>query len=112
MTTLVRLIDAWLLMSIIDKDRERLGEHHDSVHDRSIHNGEYMHFLKRIVEMPEAYNVEDRINSVVKELLSLKEELPETCERTVSNLIMIDRIKTKNETIDKVVEIVKKGFEL
>ena len=112
MNVLVRLIDAWLLMSIIDKDRERLKEHHNNTHDIEIHNGEYMHFLKRIVEMPEAYNVDDRINAVVNELLSLKEELPDTYERTMANLIARDRIKTKNETIDKVVEIVKKGFEL
>ena len=62
--------------------------------------------------MPEAYNVDDRINSVVSELLSLKEELPYTYERTAAILIARDRIKTKNETIDEVVEIVKKGFQL
>ena len=108
----VRLIDAWLLMSIINKDKERLKEHHNNTHDIGIHNGEYMHFLKRIAEMPEAYNIDDRINSVVNELLSLKEDLPDTFEKTMANLIDRDRIKTKNDTIDEVIEIVKKGFEL
>ena len=40
MNKFVRLIDAWLLMGIIEKDRERLKEHHISVHDIGIHNGE------------------------------------------------------------------------
>lgn len=50
----MRLIDADSLYKIIEKDKCELNNHKDG-RSRSVHNGEYSHFLKRIAEQSEIH---------------------------------------------------------
>lgn len=50
----IKLIDADRLYEIISEDQYELNNHKDPT-ARAIHNGEYAHFLRRIVEQPEVH---------------------------------------------------------
>lgn len=50
----MKLIDADILYQIIEKDKYELNNHKD-FKARTVHDGEYNHFLKRIAEQPEIH---------------------------------------------------------
>ena len=107
----VRLIDAWSLMKVINEDKRKLAEHHNNTHDVGIHNGEYNHFLKRIVEMPEAYNIDDRINDVISEinLLRLSDE---GCPYGKDSYRYKFKQEIINDVVNEIEDIIKKGLKL
>jgi hypothetical protein len=47
----MKLIDADRLFDIISKDRYEM-DAHSNPQSKSVHHGEYQHFLKRIAEQP------------------------------------------------------------
>lgn len=108
----VKLINIYDLLHIIEKDKHELNIHVEPG-TIAIHNGEYNHFIKRILEMPEYYNVEEKVNSVVSELLSEKQhELYGMYNNEMERMIAEDRMERRNEIIDDCIEIVKREFEM
>lgn len=108
----IKLINANDLYDIILKDREELNIH-ETPEGCSVHNGEYSHFLVRITQMPEAYNVKERVDNVVKSLLAEKEyELSGVYNNEMERMIAEKKMEWRNELIDDVIEIVRKGFEI
>lgn len=50
----MKLIDADRLLEIIENDKDELNTH-KTLNAAMIHNGEYIHFIKRILEQPEIH---------------------------------------------------------
>ena len=50
----MRLIDADLLFDVVQKDKHELNIHKNNI-AAMVHNGEYDHFMKRIMEQPEIH---------------------------------------------------------
>lgn len=106
----IKLINAYDLAEVINKDRIELNTHEDSK-CRSVHNGEYTHFLKRILEAEEVFNVKEICDRIVNELLKEKQyELYGMYNGQTERMIAEYKMEWKNEIIDECIDIVKREF--
>ena len=109
---MIKLINVYDLIYIIENYKNDL-ETYKHGRDLMIHVETLIHLLRLISEIPEFYNIGERINNVITELLNENEdELPGMYNSSLEHETAEEKMYFKNEIIDEVIEIVKKGFDV